>query len=153
MAWTPKALTEFEIGQAMAGIEGIERLGKPLSEVGCRAADPADIEHDLRACLNSMSEATSVQVWIRKAGDRYRFGFYGQPWVLAALDFLDGAELQPSDRAWINGLLFGYQSAAIQRFIEGHAESRARESSPQPNRTQNSGRTSHLRGIPAGSRR
>jgi hypothetical protein len=37
-----KVLTEFEVGQAMAAIEGVARLDKPIAEVGCRIASADD---------------------------------------------------------------------------------------------------------------
>ncbi len=115
--WTPLILTEFEIGQAMAAIEGVARLDKPLAEVGTRVALEADVERDLLACIRSAGEIDRVLPWIRRVGEHVRFGFYAEPWALDALDFLDRADLQPSDRHWISGLLFGYRASAIQRFM------------------------------------
>jgi len=43
-----KVLTEFEVGQAMAAIEGVARLDKPIAEVGCRIGSADDIERDPR---------------------------------------------------------------------------------------------------------
>jgi hypothetical protein len=154
VAWTPKVLSEFEIGQASAAIEAVGRQGKPIAEVGCRAAAREDIEHDLRANLADRREANRVFVWIRPAGDRFRFGYYSEAWTQSALDFLERANVEDSDRHWISGLLFGYQPSAIQEFIDaGQAPvALASGSTRQPIRRPSSGRTSHLHGIPARSR-
>jgi hypothetical protein len=116
--WIPKVLSEFEIGQAMAAIEGVDRLGKPMAEVGLRLVDPADLDHDLRWCISD--SGARVFLWIRRHGERWSFGFYQQPWVLDAMDFLERADLPLNDRHWITGLLFGYQPHAIQSFAQRH---------------------------------
>ncbi len=119
-SWTPAVLTDYEIGRAVWAAEIIAKSDKPVTEVGCRAITSADaLENDLRACLKLASEAADVKIWTRRAdgGKRMRYGFYRDAWVIDALDFLDRADLPDVDRAWINGLLFGYRSDAIQRFI------------------------------------
>jgi hypothetical protein len=155
LAWTPKILSEFEIGQAVAAIESIARSDRPLAEVGCRLADPADLEHDLSACLASANETGRVWIWLRKAGDRYRFGFYSQPWVLRALELVEGTDLQQSDRDWINGLLFGYRPDAIQRYLDATQAADGRDHAPksilQPIRTRSSDQTARQSGIRTGT--
>lgn len=121
VAWTPVILSDFEIGQAMAAIEGVARLEKPLAEVGTRVASERDVELDLLHCLEMAGETGRVFPWVRRVGEHVRFGFYSEPWTLEALDFLERTPLQPSDRHWINGLLFGYRSSAIQRFISARS--------------------------------
>jgi hypothetical protein len=118
--WTPAVLTEYEIGRAIWAAEIIAKSDKPVTEVGCRAAAPAALEADLRECLKLASESADVKIWMRRSdgGKRLRYGFYREAWVVGALDFLDRADLPETDRAWINGLLFGYRSDAIQRFID-----------------------------------
>lgn len=133
-SWKPAILTEFEIGQAMAAIEGIARLEKPLAEIGTRIADEDDLRRDLQACIDAAGE-TRVFPWIRRVGEHVRFGYYAEPWVLDALDFLDRTELQPSDRHWITGLLFGYRSGAIQQFISARSRSRDAVQTRRPSRT------------------
>jgi hypothetical protein len=119
VGWTPAVLTEYEIGRAVWAAEIVAKSDKPVTEIGCRAvASPEALENDLRECLKLASEAANVKIWTRSnGGTRVRYGFYRDAWVLDALDFLDRAELSDVDRAWINGLLFGYRSDAIQRFI------------------------------------
>lgn len=119
-AWTPAVLTEYEIGRAVWAAEIVAKSDKPVTEVGCRAITSAvAVVDDLCECLKLASEAADVKVWTRRSdrGDRIRYGFYRDAWVLGALEFLDRADLPDVDRAWINGLLFGYRSDAIQRFI------------------------------------
>jgi hypothetical protein len=82
-------------------------------------AKPADILEDLRGCLRVERDPPGVSLWIRPSGDgRFRCGYYGQPWTLEALDFLDRVELNQTDRDWIQGLLFGYRPEKIQEFID-----------------------------------
>lgn len=145
VAWKPIVLTEFEIGQAMAAIEGVSRLEKPLAEVGTRTAAEADIESDLLACIESAGETGRVCPWMRRVGEHVRFGFYSEPWALDALKFMDRTDLKPSDRHWINGLLFGYRSSAIQRFISGRSTA-AQTSNRQPIRTGSTLESAHLTG-------
>ena len=118
-AWTPAVLTEYEVGRAVWAAESIAKSDKPVAEIGCRGiASPEALMDDLRECLKLASEAADVKIWTRSAGGkRLRYGFYREAWVVDALDFLDRADLLDVDRAWINGLLFGYRSEAIQRFI------------------------------------
>ena len=134
VALTVKVLTEFEIGQAMAAIEGVARLAKPIAEVGCRIVELKELEEDLLACVASAGESDQVRPWIRQAGQHLRFGYYGEPWALDALDFLERADLDPTDRYWISGLLFGYRPQAIQRFIarSGDGEASARSTNHMP---------------------
>jgi len=115
--WTPSVLTEYEIGRAIWAAEIVAKSDKPVTEVGCRTVTaPEALLDDLRECLKLASEAADVKIWTRSAGGkRLRYGFYRGAWVMGALDFLDRAELPDVDRAWINGLLFGYRSEAIQR--------------------------------------
>ena len=114
--WVPKVLSEYEIGRALAAIETVSLLEKPIAELGCRAANLSVLEDDLRGCLE-LSKMRDVRFWTRPLGSNFRFGFYREPWALDALDFLDRAELDEMTRAWISGLLFGYRSSAIQQYI------------------------------------
>jgi hypothetical protein len=119
-SWTPSVLTEYEIGRAVWAAEIVAKSDKPVTEIGSRAiASPDALIDDLRRCLTLASEAADVKIWTRRSdgGKRIRYGFYRDAWVVGALDFLDRADLPDVDRAWINGLLFGYRSDAIQRFI------------------------------------
>jgi hypothetical protein len=122
--WTPTVLTEYEIGRAILAAEIIARSEKPVSEVGCqRVTSTVALEDDLRECVNRAGHADNVRVWTRSAsGNRVRYGFYREGWVLDALDFLDRAELADVDRSWIGGLLFGYRADAIQQFINRTTE-------------------------------
>ena len=155
VAWTPRILTEYELGQASVAIESVARLGKPIAEVGSRAGRREDIEHDLRACLADRREARHLMIWIRADAERLRFGYYAEPWTQRALDFLDRPGLELADRHWICGLLFGYQPGAIQEFIDAvpAAAATASNASRPPIRTPSSNRTSHLSDIRLRSRR
>jgi hypothetical protein len=119
VGWTPCILTEYEIGRAIWAAEIVAKSDKPVTEAGSLvAASPDALLDDLRECLKLASESADVKIWTRSAGGkRLRYGFYRDAWVVDALDFLDRADLPDADRAWINGLLFGYRSDAIQRFL------------------------------------
>lgn len=117
-SWAPRVLSEYEIGHGVSAIEAVLRSDKPLAEVGCRRANLADLEADLQGCLDLVSESGDVKFWTRPYGPRFRYGFYREPWALHALDFIDRGELDPLERAWISGLLFGYRPRAIQQYID-----------------------------------
>jgi hypothetical protein len=117
LGWVPEILSEYDVGRAIAAIEAVNVLERPIAEVGCCRASLETLEADLRGCLD-LARADEVRFWTRSNGDRWRFGFYREPWALEALDFLDRAELGDIERAWIGGLLFGHRASAIQQFIE-----------------------------------
>lgn len=111
-------LSDYEIGRCISAIEAIARTDKPISECGSASATAVDLEADLLACLQLVRHADGVNFWMRVSGKRLRFGFYREAWALRALDFLSQADLRPEDRAWISGLLFGYQPGQIQAYID-----------------------------------
>jgi hypothetical protein len=113
----PRALSEYEVGRAVAAIEAVSRTEKPVAEVGCQEAALADLEDDLQNCLKLADTTGEIRFWTKPTGTRFRYGFYKDTWVLGALDFLDRAQLGEVERAWISGLLFGYRSGAIQQYI------------------------------------
>ena len=116
-SWTPRVLSEYEVGRCVSAIEAIARTDKPIAEVGSRTARADDLEADLTACVNLVSADCGVRFWIRPSHGRLRYGFYREAWTLEAIDFLDRTTLDSHARAWISGLLFGYRADAIQHFI------------------------------------
>jgi hypothetical protein len=117
--WTPSVLTEYEVGRAVWAAQMIARSDKSVAEVGACKVETLDaLTADLLQCLKIAGHAAGVKVWTRPtSGNRVRYGFYREAWVLDALDFLDRAKLADADHAWISGLLFGYRPDAIQDFI------------------------------------
>ena len=114
-----KVIGYYFAGSSASAIRAVAIEGKPIVEVcGGLPARRKDLVSDLRKCLKVEGRPTNVRWWIRKSGDKWRFGFYKHPWALRALDFLSQESLSQYDRSWISGLLFGYQPEAIQRFIE-----------------------------------
>jgi hypothetical protein len=121
-----QALSAYEVGHALAAIEAVGRAQKPIAEVGQRTAERCHLEGDLLECLRVVQE-DGVKPFLLECGPRtWRFGFYREEWALDALVFLDRAELEPVQRAWMSGLLFGYNASAIQRFITTSIESASR---------------------------
>lgn len=118
--WTPFVLTEYEIGRAVLSAQIIARSEKPITEVGCqKVASIAALHADLKECIRLAGHADHVRMWTRPTdGGRTRYGFYREPWVLDALDFLDRAELPDTWHAGLSGLLFGYRTNAIEEFID-----------------------------------
>ena len=115
-----KLITKEEVGECRLAIRAVELEGKPIVEVCCRPGDRAELFADLETCLRDAA-ATGVRPWIRPvigAPTMTCYGFYGEPWVLDAFDWWREADLEPVDRHWIGGLLFGYTPAAIQAFID-----------------------------------
>ncbi len=118
----PRVLTEYERGQCHLAIEWVCRLGKPIAEVGARSimAEKCenDLAADLRDCLLESHECANAYL-IKEDPGLWRYGFYSQPWALDALVSLyrEDRAISDFDRRWIAGLLFGYDSVAIQRFV------------------------------------
>ena len=90
--WIPKVLSAYEIGRSISAIEMVNVAGKPIAEVGCRAADLELLKEDLRGCLR-LSNTQTVRLWTRPSGRSFRYGFYRDDWALEAIDFLDRAKL------------------------------------------------------------
>jgi hypothetical protein len=117
--WTPKVLSEYEIGRCMSAIDAVAMLGKPIAEVMTRLGPLADLESDLAQCIKLSEKTDQVNFWVRPLGHKFRYGFYKEAWTLQALDFLDRTTtLNPYDRDWITGLLFGYRPDRIQEFLD-----------------------------------
>ena len=116
----PRVLTEYEIGRCMQSIEDVELLGKPIADVCGRYAKPSELKADLRECLRSRG-MKKIKFWIRQHVETkgfYSYGFYKEPWTLAAMDFVYRSKLGELNRSWIQGLLFGYRPESIQEFID-----------------------------------
>src|SRR3989344_6719220 len=112
--WTPRILTGSEIGGCEWAIQMVELLGKPITDVSTRyLKNPNDLKADLAGCLKS-HKGSGVKYWIRSHKSRgpahYSYGFYKEPWSLAALDFCHRSKLSDYNRWWIQGLLFGYRA-------------------------------------------
>jgi hypothetical protein len=123
--WTPKVISEYEVGRAMQAAEFALRLGKPVCEVMVRSADRQDLEDDLNQIIASLGAQGKIFPMIRvwsKEPLRFGYGFYKEPWIVKALEFLEQTELGHFDRSWISGLLFGYTPQAIQEFIDRNAD-------------------------------
>ena len=63
--WRPKVLSEYEIGRSMSAIDAVTLLGKPIVEVFSRTAEIADLESDLKGCIELAGKTDLVLFWIR----------------------------------------------------------------------------------------
>jgi hypothetical protein len=116
--WKPKALSDFEVGKACSAIEDIARRGRAYTETkSARYCTRADVEYDLAKCIELHDTSGTVHFWSRDNHKHVKYGFYSQPWVPEAINFLETAELSRVDRAWIKGLLCGFTSQDIQKDV------------------------------------
>jgi len=120
-------LTEYEAGCCSNAIDSVVRLGKPVAEICERPISDegiSSLEDDLRICLQMAGHA-EVKGFIRQVDEaRVAYGFYAHPWALEALEFLDQrrSDIEPYHADWIQGLLFGYASDQIQRYMAARSE-------------------------------
>jgi hypothetical protein len=123
LSWKPPRVIDIgQVAVCSLAIRSVELEGKPIVEVMTLPAKLSDLRLDLKECLERERAPREIKFWIRKGGGsgRYRYGFYREAWTLHALDFLDRTKLSKKDHSWISGLLFGYESRGIQKFIERH---------------------------------
>ena len=118
-----KILTEYERGRAQIAIEWVARAQKPIVEIGGRSLKNCDLNalaEDLNLCIAESGEVVKGFVIPFGTTDYCCYGFYCESWAIKALLSVQENEslsLNPQNRAWIQGLLFGYSPDAIQRFI------------------------------------
>lgn len=116
-------LTEYERGRAQIAIEWIARAQKPIVEIGGRSFKNCDLNalaEDLNLCIAQSGEVVRGFVIPFGITDYCCYGFYRYRWVINALLSVQENELlslDPQNRVWVQGLLFGYSPDAIQRFI------------------------------------
>jgi hypothetical protein len=118
------------MARCLSAIESVSRTAKPVAEVGeVRCGGRREIE-DLRAfldsCVRQFGDQNVRYYVLRTEGKRYSYGFFVHPWVMHALRFIKngGRSLRPSDRHWLQGLLFGYRPDAIQHFLRNAGSGR-----------------------------
>ncbi len=116
-------LTEYERGRAQIAIEWVARSQKPIVEIGGRSLKNCDLNalaEDLNLCIAQSGEVVLGFVIPFGITDYCCYGFYRERWAIKALLSVQDNEslsLNPQNRAWVQGLLFGYSPDAIQRFI------------------------------------
>jgi hypothetical protein len=118
-------LSDYEVGRSITAIEIVGRGTKPLAEIGNTTILPnqvEELEREIKTCLALAREPHVKGFLMAQDEGRWVFGFYREPWVLEALEFLDqDAHLLPEyHRDWISGLLFGYTPSAVQEFLSTH---------------------------------
>jgi len=118
-----RVLTEYECGRAQLAIEWVSRSQKPIAEIGGRPLGSCDLDDlvcDLEQCIAASGEDVLGFVIPDGNPEYCSFGFYRYSWALEALLMIWGPKDQPPSPAcfdWLHGLLFGYDAAAIERFI------------------------------------
>ena len=128
-----RILTEYECGRAQMAIEWVARSQKPIVEIGGRPVKDCDLQalsQDLNRCIAVSGESVQAFVMPDKVPGYCCYGFYCYPWAIQALLYAWGIERAHNKAArslWLQGLVFGYSPAAIQRFIS--SASGAQESS------------------------
>ena len=91
-SFVPRVMSDYEVDQALSAIETVSQEARLVIEIVSTPADPADLEADLRSCLEFAGNPNRVRPWIRRCPDgprRQRCGFYREELVLGAIDFLD----------------------------------------------------------------
>jgi hypothetical protein len=131
-------LTEYETGHAITAIEWVARGGKPIIEIGGRVLSAEKIESlsdDLNRCIDIAGES-EVYGFVLRDGDWWRFGFYRYEWAIAGLLHLFGEApaIHGTHAHWIRGLLFGYSSDSIHRFISSECDGQESTSHSHPYR-------------------
>lgn len=127
-------LSEYECGRAQMAIEWVARAQKPIVEIGgCPVAgcDLRALAHDLNRCIARSGESVRAFVMPDEIPGYCCYGFYRYPWAIRALLFVwSGRDkpVSPWHSLWLQGLVFGYSSDAIQRFSS--SASAAQGSSP-----------------------
>ncbi len=122
-------LTEYEVGRAVTAIEWVARSGKPIVEIGSRMLGPWELHHlaeDLHRCLDIAGELEVHGFIVLGRDDWWQFGFYRHAWAMAAFLYLQsrGPRIDGAHAISLQGLLFGYNAEAIQRFISSVSDAR-----------------------------
>jgi hypothetical protein len=120
--WHPCVLSEYEVGRVFSAIAEVKRRGKPLAEVGMRICEKEDLLRDLSQCLAQDQGTGKAFIWTMPSDKGFRYGFFSHEWVFRALIFMEQRDLDPKDRIWIQGLVFGYTPSAIQEFLDRQAK-------------------------------
>jgi hypothetical protein len=126
-------LTEYELGRAVTAIEWVARGGKPIVEIGqrCLSGDitALDLAHDLDRCIALVGEPDVRGFAIHQSDEFWQFGFYRYEWAIAALLSLEKEAPASAQMHWVRGLLFGYDSASIDRFISSSVSAELKSTS------------------------
>ena len=130
-----RALTEYECGRAQMAVEWAPRAQKPVVEIGGRpvvACDLLALASDLDRCIDASGEEGLALIIPDKTRGYCCYGFYCYPWsIKASLPAWGGKRATDmTDRSlWEQGLVFGYNDDAIQRFISSASSSQESSSS------------------------
>ena len=132
------ALSPYDLARCHAAIESVERRDKPVAEVPITA--PVEllgaIIDDLALCA-AETETHEIRVHVDYRDGVALCAFYRYDWCRAALEFVRRGGCPPPALHWIQGLLFGYDPEAVERFI---ARTRCSEPRPKSRPAYSSGR-------------
>ncbi len=112
------SLSPYDLARCHAAIESVERHNKPVSEVPIATSEMllGDVLADVERCA-AETETREVRVHVDYRDGIALCAFYRYEWCRAALGFIRGGGCPPPVLHWLQGLLFGYDPAAIDRFM------------------------------------
>jgi hypothetical protein len=135
-------LSLYDLARCHMAIEAVERRDKPVAEipVAIPVAQLGQLIDDVQHVVET-TETGEIRVHVDYREGVALVAFYRYEWCRAALRFLKGGGVPPPALPWMEGLIFGYNPSAIQRFIETTACSESGSTSPR--RTSGTEETPH----------
>ena len=108
----------YDLARCHAAIEAVERRDKPVAEIPIvvSVAQLGQLIDDVLHVVE-LTETGEIKVHIDYREGVALVAFYRYGWCRAALELLKGGGFPPPALHWIQGLLFGYNPEAIERFI------------------------------------
>jgi len=124
-----RLLTEYECERALTAIEWVARAQKPIVEAGgylVANCDVRSLAHDLDRCITMSGETVRGFIMPTKDSGYCSYGFYRYAWAIKALLAVWGTEpvIDPYGSLWLQGLVFGYSPASIQRLMSSSSDGR-----------------------------
>ena len=115
---TELGISPYDLGRCHDAVEAVDRRAKPAASVPIvTSLDALGRVIDCVVRCAEMSETGAVRVHVSYYSGVASCDFYRYEWVGRALAFLNGGGCPPPALHWIQGLLFGYDPEAIDRFM------------------------------------
>ncbi|HSR51772.1 MAG TPA: hypothetical protein VLV83_13165, partial [Acidobacteriota bacterium] len=111
-------ISDYEAGLALAASEWIARGAKPIAEIGSRKLSGPEeakrLKEEIQGLIGEALEP-GLEAYVLRLPDigMWAYGLYRYPWALEARLYLE----QHDCPDWLQGLVFGYNSAAIQSYL------------------------------------